>query len=438
MKGVFFVVIALMIFTDRSSGQTDKVYTLKQCVETAIENNLDVKQADLQMQTSKINWNQARLNMLPDLNASAGHGIKLGRSIDPTSNDYVNQQIKFGNYGIGSEVVIFNGFFNQHTIKQTALAYEASRLDWQQAKDNITLNIILSYLQVLSNEDLLTQVQNQVELTRQQVQRLEVLNNDGAIRPSDLYDLKGQLSNDRINLTNAKNALEIAKINLCELMNVQYNTEMKLERMDPALFVLTYNDSPEQIYDKALTQFALVRSAVLQTKSTEKAVKASRALLFPVVTLGGSSGTAYSSLDQTKYGKQLNNNFTTTIALNLQIPIFNSWFTRNRIRLARLTAKNFLMIEQTVKTQLQLNIERAYVNMQTTFERYKTLLDQVNFYRESFRAAEIRFNEGAGTTIDYLTAKNNLDRANINFIISKYDYLLRTRILDYYKGSVTW
>lgn len=434
MKKICYIGVAVLL----SMFCEAQTFTLKQCVETGIKSNLDVQQSDLQMQVSKVNWSQARLNMLPDLNGSVNHGINYGRNIDPTSNDYVNQKIKFANYNLNSGIVLFNGFYIQQTIQQTALMYEANRLDLQQVKDNITLNVVLAYLQVLSREDLLVQAQNQLELSQKQVQRLEVLNNDGAIRPSDLYDLKGQLSGDQISVANAQNALETAKISLCDIMNIPYSKTMKLERMDPALFVLTYNDSPQQIYDKALGQFPLIRSAALKTKSAEKAVKANRGLLFPQLSLNGNSSSNYSSLAPDKYGPQLKDNFSTTIALSVQIPIFNAWQTRNRIKLAKITLKGYSIVEEASKTLLQRNIERAHVNMTSTFDQYKALLNQVNFYRESFHAAEIRFNEGVGTPIDYLTAKNNLDRANSNFIISKYDYLLRTKILDYYQGAVTW
>jgi outer membrane protein len=185
-------------------------------------------------------------------------------------------------------------------------------------------------------------------------------------------------------------------------------------------------------------QFALMRSATLQAKSAEKAVQASRGLLFPSLSLNGSANSNYSSSAQSKYGKQLNDNFSTTVALSLRIPIFNAWVGRNRIKLAKIMAKGFSIIEQTTKTQLQQRIERAYIEMNATYQRYKAYLEQVNFYRESFKAAELRFNEGVGTPIDYLTAKNNLEQANSNFIISKYEYLFRTRVLDYYQGTVTW
>ncbi len=476
MKRLFFISVALIVlslsgYTQQLSG---RIYTLKQCVDTGIANNLVVNQNGIEMQVNEINKKQARLNMLPDLNGSVGHGINQGRSIDPFTNGYINQQVNYANYSLNSGVVLFNGLAMQHTVKQNTLAYQASKMDWQQAKDNLTINIILAYLQVLSNNDQLVQLQAQVELTTRQTQRLQNQVSEGAIRPSDLYDVKGQLANDQLAMIGMQNAVETAKINLCELMNIQYNKEMKLEKIDPESFIATYEQSPGEIYETALRQFALVRSVELRTRSYQSAVKAARGRLFPLLSLNGSVNSNYSSaasqrtlinitdeptsdfviingtpstvIRKTKnfndskisYSKQLNNNIFSSISLNLSIPIFNSLLQRNRVKLAKLDVKNYSMIEQSVKTVLQQDIEQAHINMTTAFNRYKTLLEQVNSYKESFRAAEIRFNEGVGNSIDYLTTKNNLDRANNNLIISRYDYALKTKILDYYQGKAAW
>jgi outer membrane protein len=134
----------------------------------------------------------------------------------------------------------------------------------------------------------------------------------------------------------------------------------------------------------------------------------------------------------------LNNNLFSTVSLNLSIPIFNSWQTRNRIKLAELDLKNTEIVASTTRTQLQQNIDQAYINMVSAASRYKTLLEQVSAFGESFHAAEVRFDAGVGNSIDYLVVKNNLDRANVNLITSKYDYVLRTKVLDYYQGKQLW
>jgi outer membrane protein len=456
------------------ASREDKKLTLQQCVETALNNNFDVQQRGLQAQTAEVNWKQAKLNLLPDLNGSASHGISQGRSIDPFTNSYINEQYNYANYGLSSGVTLFQGLSAQNLIKQNSLSYQASKMDWQQAKDNATINIILAYLQVLNNEDILAQAQNQAEYSQKQVERLEILNKEGAIAPSLLSDLRGQYANDQLAIINSKNALETSKITLSQLMNVPYDKNMELEKINPETLAIKYEVTPENIYQTALQQFAQVKAVVLRKQSTEAAVKVARGQLFPRLTFNVNANTNYSSAasqsillnttdvastdyvvvngtqtpvikkqsnfssSKISYNSQLNNNLYNVFSLNLNIPIFNSLFQRNQIKLAKINVKNSDLVARTTKTQLQQSIEQAYVNMTSAADRYKTLLEQVAAYEESFGAAEIRFNSGVGTSIDYLTAKNNLDRANINLITAKYDYVLRTKILDYYQGKQLW
>jgi outer membrane protein len=313
-----------------------------------------------------------------------------------------------------------------------------------------------------------------MELTKQQVDRLVTSNKEGAITPSDLSDVKGQYAGDQVSLINAQTAVETAKINLCEFMNVPYDKNMAVERLDVTSFSDKYADTPDKIYETALQQFAQIKSVNYSTQSAEKAVKVARGGLFPLLGLSAGFGTNYSNTGTTSnfinttdvlssdyvivngnqspvfkkqdnysqenisYADQLNNNRNSNIRLNLQIPIFNSFQQRNRIKLARIDLKNNELVEKTTRTQLQRSVEQAYINMTAAFDRHKTLLEQVDAFTESFRAAEIRFNSGVGNSIDYLITKNSLDRATINLIIAKYDYVLRTKILDFYKGVKLW
>jgi outer membrane protein len=467
----FLISVTTLVAQDQTAGKL----TLQQAIEIGIKNNLDVQQSNIQAETDKINYNQAKMNIFPDLNGSISGGLNLGRSIDPTSNSYINQQANVSNLGLNSGVVLFNGFYLQNTIKQNALAYQASKMDWQQTKDNITINIILAYLQVLSSEDQLAQTRNQVALSKTQVDRLVILDNDGAIQPSLLSDLRGQYANDQLSIITAENTLETARIALAQLMNVPNDKTIQLERINAEAYATKYEATPGGIYETALQQFAQIKAVDLRRESAIKGLKAARGTLFPTLSLNGSVNTNYSSASRAQffpgtftdsksgdyvfvngtpsevfyrqpdidyqkvgYTKQLNNNLFNSISLNLQIPFFNNFLGRNRVKLAKLTVKNNELIAQTTKTRLQQAIDQAYVNMTTAADRYKTLLEQVAAYKESFTAAEARFNSGVGNSIDYLTAKNNLDRSNINSITAKYDYVLRTKILDYYQGKQLW
>jgi outer membrane protein len=473
-RGLLLILLFLSSIALFSQEKTAPLLSLRQCVETGIANNQEVLQRALQAEADGINWKQSKLDRLPVLNGFANHGINQGRSIDPFTNAYINQQINFAGYGLSSGVVLFNGLSLHNTTRQTKLTYEASKMDWQQAKDNLTLNIILAYLQVLSNEDLLVQVRNQAQLSKSQVDRLDVLNKEGAIAPSQFHDLKGQYANDQLTIITTQNALETAKLNLCQLMNIPYDSSIKLERLDAVSFASKYGNDPGQIYQVALAQFSLVKAVDLRRQSAEKAVKVARGQLYPTLSLNGNLNTNYSDAaradillnttdevsndyvlvngspspvirkqknyrsDKITYSDQLNNNVFSTVSLNLRIPIFNSLQARNRVKLAKLELKNNELTVSTTKTQLQQAVEQAYVNLSTAWDRYKVLLEQVEAFNESFRAATIRFNSGVGNSIDYLTAKNNLDRAEANLVNARYDYLLRTKILDYYQGKPLW
>lgn len=473
---IIAVVACLILFIQTdvfSQTNNQQRLSLKQCVDAAITNNLLVRQSDLQMQAASVNLSQAKQNVLPDLFGNLGHGFNQGRSIDPFTNSYINQQIIYANYSLSSTVTLFNGFQIKNLIRQNALTYEANKMDLQQTKDNVTLNVILAYLQVLNNEEQLQQSVNQAEVTRQQVERLTIMNQAGAVPPAQLYDLRGQLANDELALVTNQNALNSAKLSLAQLMNVPYQGNMTVEKISADTLTLQYNNDPAVLYDFSVKQLAIVKAAELRTQSAMKGVQVARGLHYPTIGLIGSFNTNYSNAatkdilvsteevasndyvsvngskvpvmtkranftsQKISYADQFNNNYNTSLFLSIQVPILNRFRAKNRVALAKIDLKNAEVQAETVKTQLGQNIEQAYFNMTAGIDKYKTLQRQVADFTESFRTAEVRFNAGAITQVDYLIAKNNVDRANANLISAKYDYIFRVKILDYYQGKLT-
>lgn len=468
----FFIIGAFISVSIIATAQNKM--SLKQAIETGVKNNYDVLQSELLMQKAGIDFQQSKENLLPNLNVSADHGYNYGRSIDPFTNAFINQKVGFASYGASSNIILFHGFSLQSALKSNKLGYEASKQELQQAKDNLTINIILAYLQVLSAEDVLQQSQEQVLVTQKQVDRLAVLNQSGAILPADYYDLKGQLATDQISITDNKANLETAKLSLVQLLNIPYDKNLEVERIPEENFSINFSATPDSIYQTALKQFAQVKAAVLRTESAQKNISTVKGELFPTLSFGGNINTNYSSVatrdyflnttetpstnyvtvdgaqypvimkqnnytsKRINYGDQLGNNLFYTIDLGLTIPLFNSGRVRNQVKMAKLNYKNLQLTEKNTKTQLQQSIERAYVNLTSSSEKYKLLQNQVTAFAESFRTAEIRFNAGAITSVDYLIAKNNLNRAQSNLIIAKYDFLLREKVLDYYGGKALW
>jgi len=450
------------------------VFSLKQVVDTVLRNNLDLKQAEILMESAGIDWRQAKANLLPNLNGFVNHGVNQGRSIDPFTNGYIDQKVNYAAYGLSSGITVFGGLSLQNNIKQNSLAYEASKMDVQQQKDNLTLNTILAYLQALSTEDLLSQAKSQVDVSRQQVDRLEKMSKEGAIAPSSLSNLQGELAGNELSVVNSQNLLETSRLNLFQLMNVPYDTNVKFERIAVDAFTVQYDATANEIYETALQNLALVKAANLRKLSAEKGVKVAKGQLYPNLSLNGNLNTNYSSVaeqntflntsdvqtddyvlidgakspvispksnfqtDKINYNKQLNNNLYTTVSLDLRIPLFNNFSQRNRIKKAALQLKNTDYVAESTKIQLRQDIEQAYANMTAARNRYDALKRQVEAFATSFRIAEVRFNAGVETVIDYVIAKNNYDRANSSMIITRYDYLLRTKVLDYYRGKSLW
>lgn len=439
MKKIALTAFIMIRLCTAVSAQAGPAYSLQQCIDTALARNIQVRQSGLLAEAASVNLKQARAALLPDLSFNADHGSNRGRSIDPFTNAYVNQSVNYASYGVSSGVVVFNGMALQSSVKQNVAALDASRMELQQQRDNITLNVILAYLQVLTTEEGIAASVRQRELSGKQLERLEVLDKQGAISPSQLSDVKGQLMNDELTILNLKNNLETAKLALAQLMNVPYSPAMKLQPINAEAFLTAYNRSPGAVFETALQRFALIKAVELRKRSARYALQAAKGARYPLLVLGGSAQTNYSSIAQNNNGKisyneQIQNNVFSSLNLGLRIPIFNAYRTRAAIRQADIALRNSALIEEGTRVQLRQQIEQAHLNMTIAYDRYKTLLEQVAAYDLSFKAAEARFNAGVGTSVDYLIAKNNLDRANINLISAKYEFVLRKQILDYYEG----
>jgi outer membrane protein len=234
------IILAAVLMANGWANAQSTTFTLKDCIETGIKNNLEVMQSNLDAEVAKANWQQAKANLYPDLNGYVTHGKNQGRSIDPYTNQYINQNVGFANYSMSSGVILFNGLRQMNTLKQRSLGLKAAEMDLQQQKDDLTIRIILRYLEVLRNQDQLVQAKNQAELSQKQVERLNQLNSQGAISPALLTDLQGDLGTNQLTILDVSNAVETSKIELSRLMNIPYLKNMMLEPLDPSMFALDY------------------------------------------------------------------------------------------------------------------------------------------------------------------------------------------------------
>jgi outer membrane protein len=477
IKSLLLLLICFVVVGKNLAQDTTVItgpLTLKQCVDIALKNNVDVNRSELQMENSKVNLTLAKGNMLPFVSGNINHGLSSGRAIDPFTNSYVNQNLSYADYGLNGQVALWNAGSIRNNIRANSFNYQASQMDFQQQKDNITISVILAYLQVLNNIEQLNAAQQQLEVSRKQVERLEILNKDGAISPADLYNLKGEYGTNQLNVVAIKNTLETSKVDLAQLMNIPYSHDLALEKINTEKELSLYEGTSQQIYQQAMQNLALIKAVDLRKEGALKSVKSARGQLYPSLVLNGNLSTNYSNAatvqnyvssadvltdsyvllnseklpvyspqdnytsDKISYGSQWKNNFASSFSIGLQIPILNGLSARGNLNRSKIEVKRTNLEAKTTKTVLQQQIEQAYVNMNSAYERYQTLTQQVNDYQESFRIAEVRFNAGAITSVDYLIVKRSVDNANINLIAAKYDYILRTKILDFYQGRLSF
>jgi outer membrane protein len=466
-----YLLIAFLISVSIVIQAQMATLTLKDCIDTALKNNISVKQSQLLMNTAGINYQQAKNERLPSLQSSYNYGVNNGRSIDPFTNSYLNQQLKFSNVDAQLNIPLFNGFSLSNSIKQNELAFAGATMEWQQRKDELTLQVILAYLQVLNDADAIDLAKQQAAVSKQQVDRLKVINEEGATPPANFSDLRGQYAGDLLTVVNAENNYASSVLALTQLMNVAYSDKLTFDKSGVQEEVQQFAVSPEEIYSMSLQKLATVKASELRISSSTAAIKTAASAFYPRVSLFSGASTNYSSAAQLStltgtayvptdqyvvvngnnepviskqdsysnkpigYGSQVKNNISTFFGVSVTVPIFNAFRTRTAVKLAKNNEKASRLIADNIKQQLRQGIDQAVVNINAVYKRYQALKEQADAYNESFRIASVRFENGAINSPEYLIAKNNLDRANANIIIAKYEYLLRKKILDFYMGN---
>ena len=427
--------ISILGFSPRTAVAQDTL-TLRQAIKLALEQNPDVQQSNIRTQSQAISLRQAKNNLLPDLNARLGHSFEVGRTIDPETNQYLNNVTnRYGNQSISSSVVLFDGLRMFRDITQQAYAYRATQLDEQYAKEQVALNVTRAYIQVLAARDVVAQTDSLTAVMRRQVERSTLLFNEGAANPGDYYDLKGQYASDLNSLNEAKNQYNEALVSLFKLINLPFNANMAFVSLQELPMNTTANLTRGQLYRTAAERLGILQAVENWKKQAEFGLKAARSAYLPSLSMGAGLSSSYIH-GNGAYADQIKDRIGQSLGFTLTIPILNRLQTRNNVARAKLNLLDAENNEQTNRNELQQATSQALFNLDAAKERYKNLTDQVANYAESFRIAEVRFNAGAINSVDYLFAKNKLDNATANLVIARYQWHLQQRIIDYYNGEL--
>lgn len=458
---------------ERSTSTGEKI-TLQEAIDFALKNNLSIKQNSLQVEQGLNTLEQSKWARYPNLNGGTNLNVFTGRNINPFTNGIVTNTVGSNGFGLNAGVTLFDGYQTRNGIALNQLNLEASRLDLQAMKNQITLNIVVGYLNVLSQQDLLAVAQRQMEVTQTQLERTQKLVNAGSLPETNLFDIKAQLANDEVSVVNAENAIISAKLTLKQLMNAAADRDIEVVRVEvPNPSIQPYPTSSAQVYEIAQSFLADVQAADMRVKASQKSIDIAKGLKMPVISASASLNTNYTTVaenvnvtqriveteagyvnvagtrypvfafvptsstttEKIKYFRQLTGNANNSIGLSLRVPIFNGYNTKFRLTAAQINQKQSEIQAENVRLRLRQDIDQAYVNLTNSAKRYSALGNQVKALEESFRAAESRFNVGSLNALDYSISKTNLDRARINQIQAKYDYIFRIKILDFYQNK---
>ncbi|WP_421868923.1 TolC family protein [Marinoscillum sp.] len=483
-KLILTLLLAVFMGFQTYAQDSLNVLDLQQCIDIAIENNLSVRRSNLQKERARVTYNQSRAEMLPSLNVGGNYGYNWGRSIDPTSNDFITQQINFSGINGNANVTLFNWFRITNTVKQNRLGLESAEYDVDKAVNDISINIVTFYLNVILNRELVENARYQLESSQEQLSRTKKLVAGGALPRTNELELMSQVATNEVNLVNAENNLNLALLNLKQAMLLPVAEEIELVVPDLELTggpdMLT---TSEEVFQSALEAMPEIRSAELQVEQAAMGVKVAEAGYAPTLSLNGSFRTNYSDAFKTfnlneenpytinrdsngdiitnptlyvtsggtaveeisvtangtretvSFSDQLDQNLSRSLSLNLNIPIFNNLRANAGVQNAKINLQQAEIAVLEQKNTLRQIIEQAYNDAFAASKTYAASQRQVEALEETFRSIENQYNLGAANFTDYQVASNNLFRAKSDLVRAKYDFIFKTKVLDFYQGK---
>jgi outer membrane protein len=426
------------------SLQSQTKWTLQQCIEYAVENNISIKQQALSVENAKLDLSTSKNSRLPDLNAAIGQNFSFGRSQSSTTGVYEDNNASSTSFSASSSLPLFTGFRIPNEIKMNKLNLLAAIETLKKAKDNISLQVASLYLEALFKKELLKVYREQVELSRIQTERTHTLVEAGKSPESQLFDMKAQLAKDELNVTNAQNDLALSLLNLSQALNIQDtgNFDISEPELDNVIEKNISSILPvEQIYRAAISVKPQVKEQEYLLESSKKSLKIAESGHYPTLSLGLSYNNGFNHIYNLPAGyanspikDQLRLNQRENIGFSLNIPIFNRFQIRNRVRAARLNIQNYELSLDNVKLALYKEIQQAYQSAVSAQAKYASTEKASAAAAESFKYTEERYNVGKSTVFEYSEARTKLLSSKSEQVQAKYDFLFRAKILDFYRG----
>ena len=440
MKNIFICISALILVFGNATTFAQNTWSLEKCIEYALENNIQIKQQEINTNYNENQVSQAKSNRLPNLNAQFSNDYSFGRSLT-YENTYKNVNSSSLSGGVNTNVTLFNGFTLTNEIKRQELDLQATLQDLQKAKDDIMLSIAGAYMEILFAEEVASVTEAQIEVTKQQLNRTQQLVDAGSLAKGALLEIQAQLAREELQLVNNKNSAQLAYLSLFQLLDLPITESFKVEV--PALPEIKANITMANsldVFNNAMNVRPEIKAAQLRVKSAETQLDIAKGNQYPSLSFGANYYNLYNNKYTDIYGEkiafadQLKNNARSSAGFTLSIPIFNRFQVKNAISNANLQIYNYKYQLQSASNVLRKEIEQAYTNALASLNRYISTEKAVVSMQEAFRYVEEKFNVGMVNSVEYNQSKNDLTAAQSQLLQAKYEYIFRTKILDFYNG----
>ena len=429
-------------------AQADSLWTLDRCVDHAIQYNLQMKRQELLLQSASQDVLQSKMDLLPSLGGMVEHQLGSGRVLDRGTYEWLNASVSQGDLGVQSNLTLFNGLQGLNNMKMNKASYQMSMEDLKAMEDNLTIRVVTGYLALLRNMELVDVARSKVEVTRQQVERMERLVEVGNEPKGKLLEVNAQRSAAELDLTRAINAREIARLDLMHMMNMTEEQDFQIERPvlpDPSLADIPPLDS---VFQHAVTHLPQIRSAELGIKTQEHYLAIRKGQRSPRLYARGLYYSNYSnglinprdpdpmnpSLDY-PIDQQVADNQYRQVAMGVEIPFFNRWQVQTGINKAKIELQDAEYQYDNAVLELQKSIQQYHTEALAAMDNYLSAQEAVANSDEAYRFAEERFRVGTGTALELQEARNQLYESTSEMISSRYVLIFYTKILDFYMGK---
>ena len=415
--------------------QAQETWDLQRCISHAIEHNLSIKQKEAARDQSKVELNTAQWSRMPNLNGNIGQSFNFGRALQ-ADNTYGNRNTQNTNFSLGTNVPLFTGLQIPNNIALSKLNLKAATEDLNKAKEDISIQVASYFLQVLFNEELAKIAHSQVQLSQEQLDKKIAFFQNGKASEADVLEAKSRLAQDELSAVQAANNHQLALLDLSQLLELPSPENFSIRVPNIENFT-TELSLPDEVYAQALMNKPAIKAALYRLEGAGKSIRIAQSAYYPQLSFGAGIGTNFYHLDGVEnaaFGSQWRQNMNKYIQLSLSVPLFNRFQIRNRVKSARIQQSTLAwQLEESQKT-LYKEIQQAYYNALASENKYKSSQSAIQSAEASFQLTSEKYANGKASATEYNEMRTNWMKALSEGIQAKYDFIYRSKILDFYKG----